>query len=231
MNSGLAPRHTGAQEWPLYDLTQARAILVLAPGADSAILGCGGLLSACFASVGAHVVCVSAPAYRDASAARKKIEISKSITALGGDEDEITWLTLPAPESGQPTDTEAALSEIIRLCRDQRVGTLFAPASEEAQPGDTPVHALATEVTARLGGLRFFEYSVWSRWRGLWTGGEGYVSLEITPWQDRKTAAIAAHQGPLCLTAAGDPDPTAGPGGFDRFFAESPEIYRRVAPG
>jgi LmbE family N-acetylglucosaminyl deacetylase len=204
------------------DLLAARAALVIAPHPDDEALGCGGLIAA-LAERGADLTVVfvtdggaSHPRSRlwprPRLVALRAEEASAGLAMLGA--SGATRLHLGLPDAGivrGSSDWQRAVEQTAQLVATLRPAIVLAPWRRDPHRDHRDSHALTVEALQRAEiRPRLLEYPIWldeleaedARPRP----GEAMVrSMDVSPWRERKRAAVAAHRSQLGLVVDDDP--------------------------
>lgn len=216
-------------------------IVVLAPHPDDESLACGALLARAFSGAGAHVICLtdggaSHPASKEWPAGRlaqrRRAELARAVTNLGGSPSDVTWFGMTDSKLYQadPSDVAIKLAQIIL---DRAAEHIFVPAPEDHHEDHKATALFAREVRKLRPDWSFYSYPVWSRWDDpnfyLNTVRYSPHFLKTGAWQEKKSAAIYAHQSQLGNVVEDDPDGFVLPAEFiEKFIAEDEVFWRMV---
>lgn len=218
------------------DLTARAPIIVLAPHPDDESLGCGALLTHAFAHHGAHVVSMTdgggshpgSQAWPPArlSACRRQ-ELVSAIEALGGTEDDLTWLGHTDGWLHEQPDGPI-VDRIVALCQARQAKHLFAPAAQDHHADHRTTARIAHKVRQALPDITVFSYPVWSRWDDpdllAQVADLSPLSFPVTD-PEAKRRAITAHRSQCGAVVTDDPAGFTLDADFITMFATQPELY------
>jgi len=202
------------------DITAGEPFVVLSPHPDDETLGAGGLIAAaCARRQQVDVVLVtdgtrSHPNSRayppERLADLRNAEMKQACHALGVPARALTCLGLVdthAPVEGASFET--AVSRVDDVVEAAGAWSVFVTWKHDPHCDHEAAAQMALALRRRRPGLRLWSYPIWG-----WHLPAGKVidappptgyRFDIAPWQDRKRAAIAAHQSQM--TALIDDDP------------------------
>ncbi len=225
------------------DFNGGRPIVVLAPHPDDESLGCGALLAACFATSGAHIVCVtdgrrshpnSVEWPGDRLARLRERELTTAVQRLGGTAADITFLRYRDCHAPRDRDARAsAVGRIVALCDRLGARGVFSASPRDPHCDHQATADIARDVVVRRPALRLFFYPVWSRWHD--PSFEQTINapvpcvFESSRWRLPKLAAIAAHRSQRGLVVRDDPDGFVMQDDFIRLFASHDETFLEVS--
>ncbi|SFI85487.1 PIG-L deacetylase family protein [Albimonas pacifica] len=223
-------------------LCGGRPALVLAPHPDDESLACGGLLAACFADAGAHVICLTdggashlgSPTWsRAALSALRRQEMEAALRDLGGGPGDLTWLGLPDAASDTIANLGPVVAAVIEAARRVDARSLFAPCETDPHC-DHEVAAAVARAAACMAGLRLYSYPVWSRWRDPGfrerLGAPCEFRVDPGPWRAAKGAAIRRHRSQLGQVVHDAREAFAMSPAFVAMFEAGPEIFFEREP-
>ncbi|MGP9810567.1 PIG-L deacetylase family protein [Rhodopseudomonas sp. NSM] len=195
--------------------------MLLSPHPDDESLGAGGLIaSACAEGERADVVVITDgggshpgsrlyPRQRLIEIRRAEFEAAGSL--LGVAPDQMRHLGLPdtnAPTSGPPF--EAAVNAIAEICGRSGAKSLFVTWDGDPHCDHLAAARMADAVLSRLPHLALWAYPIWGWHLDPSTPidrppPQGF-RLDISRYQDKKRAAIAAHVSQMTDLIDDDPD-------------------------
>lgn len=229
----------------LEDLTGNAPFVVLSPHPDDETLGAGGLIAAaCEKGQRVDIIIITDGSGSHPRSQRypakelielRQAEVESAGTLLGLGPHGISYLGLPdtrAPSSGASFD--AAVAAISETCRKSRATSLFVTWHRDPHCDHEAAARMAQAVRQNLPDLRLWAYPIW----GWHLNGAGQLDdapprglrLDISPYQARKRAAIAAHVSQMTDLIDDDPegfrftDVTLAPfiGPFEYFLEVAP---------
>lgn len=214
--------HAAMRAFPavcLYTLLQGAAPVVLAPHQDDETIGCGAMIAAAAANgLRPRIVFISDGAASHPSsrafepprlAELREREALSAAAILGVDGADMHFLRLPdtaVPHDGPAFDaTVAFLADIVRLACP---AVIFAPWVADPHCDHLATHRMALAL-ARLTGQRHLSYPVWG-----WTlDADNLIAehpvggwrLPVSPYAERRAAALAAHRSQVTDLIDDDP--------------------------
>jgi LmbE family N-acetylglucosaminyl deacetylase len=229
------------------DLLAARSALVIAPHPDDEALGCGGLIAA-LAERGADLAVVfvtdggashlrSQRWPRPRLASLRAEEASAALAALGA--PGAACLHLGLPDAGivrDGPDWQRAVEQTAQLASNLRPALVLTPWRRDPHRDHRDSHALTVEALKRAGiRPRLLEYPIWldeleaEDARPL--PGESMArQVDVSPWRERKRAAVAAHRSQLGLVINDDPSGFVLSDATIRRLTTGDEVYFEVQP-
>jgi LmbE family N-acetylglucosaminyl deacetylase len=227
------------------DVLAARSALVIAPHPDDEALGCGGLIAAlveCGADLAVVFVTDGGASHlrsrlwpRPRLAALRAEEASAALAALGASGAACLHLGLADAGivRGSPV-WQRAVERTVQLVATLRPAIVLAPWRRDPHRDHRDSHALTVEALKRAEiRPRLLEYPIWldeleaedARPRP----GEAMARhVDVSPWRERKRAAVAAHRSQLGHVVDDDPSGFVLSEATIRRLTSGDEVYFEV---
>jgi LmbE family N-acetylglucosaminyl deacetylase len=227
------------------EILGAGGVTILAPHPDDEVLGTGGLIAACLgAGLPVYVIILtdgagSHPNSRRFSRPRlvelRREECRNGLGRLGLEPDKISYFDLPdtkAPTSG--AEFVAAAARLEEAIRRNGTTSLFVTWDKDPHFDHFAAARMAQAVGKTRPELLIWHYPIWGwllpRSKRIERPAPEGFSLDITPWLDRKRAAIACHASQLTPLIDDDPDGfMLTPRQLARFRGPTEHFIRRQA--
>ncbi len=227
------------------ELLGARSVLVIAPHPDDESLGCGGLIAA-LADRGADLGVVfvtdgGASHPRSRAWPRRRLaalrgeEAAAALSALGA--SDAARLDLGLPDAGivrDAPDWQKAVARTARFAAALRPSVVLAPWRRDPHRDHRDSHTLTVAALTRAGlRPRLLEYPIWLDELGVddarpQPGEVVELILDVSPWRERKQAAVAAHRSQLGLVIDDDPNGFVLSDATIRRLTSRDEVYLEV---